>query len=172
MIPMNVDELFNAEPLFSDAGSLFSGVPEVPGAPLAAIPRNDAGMQPVNPGTPAQPPRCSRCSAPLAEMQTSGTPGTPAHALWCSERGDQKGIDTTSVRDTGPPGTPGTPHKRDGSPGKKRSAQALGTPADAWRCYCCHGMQRWRSVHGRLICTRCHPPADEALAVGWVGEEQ
>jgi hypothetical protein len=28
------------------------------------------------------------------------------------------------------------------------------------------------SVYGVLICTKCHPPADEALAVGWVDEEQ
>ena len=39
-------------------------------------------------------------------------------------------------------------------------------------CYACGTTRRWRSVYGVLICTKCHPPADEALAVGWVDEEQ
>ena len=39
-------------------------------------------------------------------------------------------------------------------------------------CYACGATRRWRSIYSVLICTKCHPPADEALAVGWVGEEQ
>ena len=46
------------------------------------------------------------------------------------------------------------------------------TSTEVWRCPCCKGTRRWRSPYNVLICTKCHPPADKALAVGWVGEEQ
>lgn len=26
-------------------------------------------------------------------------------------------------------------------------------------CFCCRGQDFWKSIHGRLICRRCHPPA-------------
>ena len=43
---------------------------------------------------------------------------------------------------------------------------------ESWRCYCCANSRRWRSRYGVLICGTCHPPADVALVVGWVGEER
>ena len=36
-------------------------------------------------------------------------------------------------------------------------------------CYACHGREAWLSVHGILICGRCHPPATPALVKEWKG---
>jgi TubC N-terminal docking domain len=40
-------------------------------------------------------------------------------------------------------------------------------PTAAWRCPCCKGTRRWRSVYGTVVCGTCHPPADVALVAGW-----
>ena len=39
----------------------------------------------------------------------------------------------------------------------------------AWRCPCCKGTQRWRSIYDVLICGTCHPPAAAALVAVWEG---
>ena len=44
------------------------------------------------------------------------------------------------------------------------------TPTGAWRCPCCKGTKRWRSVYGAVVCARCHPPADAALVAVWESE--
>ena len=35
-------------------------------------------------------------------------------------------------------------------------------------CHVCGGRQWWRSVHGALVCMRCHPPAVAELVAGVV----
>jgi hypothetical protein len=47
---------------------------------------------------------------------------------------------------------------------------ALEASAAAWRCHCCQGTRRWRSIYGAVVCARCHPPASPALVTGWAGE--
>src|SRR5262245_40203808 len=44
-----------------------------------------------------------------------------------------------------------------------------GIPAVSWRCPCCHGARRWRSIYGAVVCARCHPPADAAQVAAWEG---
>lgn len=34
-------------------------------------------------------------------------------------------------------------------------------------CYACHGFDYWLSVHGVMVCSRCHPPACDGLVVRW-----
>ena len=33
----------------------------------------------------------------------------------------------------------------------------------------CGTTQRWRSVYGAVVCTRCHPPASPTLVAAWEG---
>jgi hypothetical protein len=33
-------------------------------------------------------------------------------------------------------------------------------------CFCCRGQDSWKSIHGRWICRRCHPPAALELEDG------
>jgi hypothetical protein len=49
-------------------------------------------------------------------------------------------------------------------------SEVLPTSTGAWRCHCCHGTRRWRSIYGVVVCAQCHPPADAALVAGWAGE--
>jgi len=35
-------------------------------------------------------------------------------------------------------------------------------------CSGCRGTKYWRSVHGTVVCARCHPPAKPDLVAGWV----
>jgi|RhiMetdeSRZDD1v2_1073273.scaffolds.fasta_scaffold93123_2 hypothetical protein len=46
------------------------------------------------------------------------------------------------------------------------------TPAVAWRCPCCMGTRRWRSLYSVLICGTCHPPADAALVADWEASKE
>src|SRR5215831_9861095 len=36
--------------------------------------------------------------------------------------------------------------------------ESLETSPVAWRCYCCMGTRRWRSIYGVVVCGTCHPP--------------
>jgi hypothetical protein len=44
------------------------------------------------------------------------------------------------------------------------------TSTEVWRCLCCKGTRRWRSVSGAMICVQCHPPASLELVAAWEGE--
>lgn len=45
-------------------------------------------------------------------------------------------------------------------------------PASGAPCYACGSRTFWRSIHGAVICWRCHPPANESLVsdILWDGE--
>lgn len=38
-------------------------------------------------------------------------------------------------------------------------------------CYVCKGRRFWLSVHGVLVCARCHPPASPKLVARWIGSD-
>jgi hypothetical protein len=49
----------------------------------------------------------------------------------------------------------------------------LASPAGSARarqspCGCCQGRRFWVTPVGRFICAACHPPASDALAIGWL----
>ena len=35
-------------------------------------------------------------------------------------------------------------------------------------CYACREQRFWRSIHGRVVCATCHPPAAPYLVVEWL----
>ena len=36
-------------------------------------------------------------------------------------------------------------------------------------CYACKSSRFWRSIHGRIVCAVCHPPASPELVKEWIG---
>jgi hypothetical protein len=36
-------------------------------------------------------------------------------------------------------------------------------------CPACGGRAWWRSIHGALVCVRCHPPVSAAVVADWLG---
>jgi hypothetical protein len=50
------------------------------------------------------------------------------------------------------------------------TVQALRPDASAARpvCWTCRSRRFWRSVHGRTVCARCHPPAVPELVAQWL----
>ena len=47
----------------------------------------------------------------------------------------------------------------------------LSTPRDSHRlvCFGCRSRRFWQSIHGVIICPRCHPPATSDLVARWIG---
>ncbi|MGA3172940.1 MAG: hypothetical protein ABSE25_00765 [Syntrophorhabdales bacterium] len=37
-------------------------------------------------------------------------------------------------------------------------------------CHACKGTDFWTSVHGVVVCRRCHPPMRDGLIKKWIGE--
>lgn len=54
-----------------------------------------------------------------------------------------------------------------GSPPSSPHLANLGTSATSWRCSCCQGTRRWRSIYDVLVCGTCHPPGDDGLVAVW-----
>ena len=163
MISLDVDALLAQ----TRGKSLCTGVTGVTEVTPSVSASNHAGQEPLTAVTHADPLQGNSgntpvAGAPDAEAVTPVTERPPA----LGNRGiASQSIDTARVAKAVTPVTCVTPLK-------EHIAHARETPTVSWRCWLCHGTRRWRSVYGVLICTKCHPPADEALAVGWVGEEQ
>ncbi len=49
----------------------------------------------------------------------------------------------------------------------------LSAPPDSRRvvCHACRSRRFWQSIHGAIICTRCHPPASSDLVARWIGRD-
>ncbi len=39
-------------------------------------------------------------------------------------------------------------------------------------CRCCKGTDTWSSIHGALVCGRCHPPAKPDLVKHWLRDRK
>ncbi len=39
------------------------------------------------------------------------------------------------------------------------------------QCHMCGSKTFWLSIHLRLICAECHPPADESLVKKWIDRD-
>jgi len=143
----------------------FTRVTRVTEVTHATIPSNHAGHEPLTAVTQADPP-----TGNTGNTRVVGTPNTEAvtpvtqRPFALGNRGVvPQGIDTGRVSKTVTLVTPVTQKK-------EPLAHARETPAVSWRCPLCHGTRCWRSVHGVLLCARCHPPADTALVAAWEGE--
>lgn len=42
------------------------------------------------------------------------------------------------------------------------------TAALRLRCFACRERRFWRSIHGRVVCGVCHPPAEPWLVERWL----
>ncbi|MFH1921626.1 MAG: hypothetical protein ABIP48_17310 [Planctomycetota bacterium] len=69
------------------------------------------------------------------------------------------------------PGNEGTDRLLDSFPGPdplaRRAPRVFHKPGEG-PCNWCHHFAWWRSVHGVVVCGRCHPPAMPSLAVEWL----
>ena len=155
MIPIDVDALL-AKTRREDP---CSGVTRVT---PSGIPSNHAGQETLTAVTQADPPKGNTgntpgASAADAEAVTRVTPLPPALG---NSRIVSQAIDTERVRRK-------VGHVAYVTQKEGYVAHALETPAVSWRCPCCKGARRWRSVYGAVVCARCHPPADAALVASW-----
>lgn len=54
--------------------------------------------------------------------------------------------------------------------GTRRGHMASFHPKTGARaCHACGSGEKWKSIHGSVVCERCHPPADEQLVVERIG---
>src|SRR5262245_56997484 len=148
MIPHDVDALLAK----THRKSPSAGVTRVTGVTPSVIPSNHAAQEPLTAVTHADPVQSNKgntpgAGAPDAEAVTSVTRIPPALGNGLIV---QQGIDIEGFRKSVTSVTPVTQ--------KKEYVVTLETPASTWRCYCCHGTRRWKSIAGVLICARCHPP--------------
>ncbi|MFH1922239.1 MAG: hypothetical protein ABIP48_20440, partial [Planctomycetota bacterium] len=63
--------------------------------------------------------------------------------------------------------SPGPSSSTGPDPLARRARREFHKPGDG-PCNWCHRFDWWRSMHGVIVCGRCHPPAVPGLAVEWL----
>lgn len=72
-------------------------------------------------------------------------------------------------------GSPAAQHSESAQNERGDGSRKIERPAWLTRegtCYVCKGRRLWLSVHGVLVCAKCHPPPTEKLVARWVEREE
>ncbi len=56
----------------------------------------------------------------------------------------------------------------EGVPSAKSGGTAAHILPNLAACSCCQSRRFWKSIHGKIVCSFCHPPAVPQLVAEWI----